>query len=114
MKAMGGEGKGRDTLVLGNANAFAGQVAWFGDVCVGVDVHALMAKVAGGKDRQGNERRMLLVQRENVRRQRQLRYIEFLEAELPKEPATAVRLATQMQCRTRDVPTSPRLGSSEN
>ena len=110
---MGGR-KDRDTLILRDANAFSGQVAWLGDVCVGVDVHALMAKIAGGKDWQGDEWWMLLVQRQNVRGQRQLRYVELLEAKLTEEPATPVRIATQIRYRIRGAQTSPPLGSLEN
>ena len=44
-----------------------------------------MSEKAGGEDRQSDERRVLLVESESVRRERELCNVEFLETELAEE-----------------------------
>lgn len=54
------------TLILRDTDTFSCEIAWLVDTRACVDIHALMAKVAGREDRQRDERRMLLVQSKNV------------------------------------------------
>jgi hypothetical protein len=72
-------------LILRNSDSSPCQVLRLRDIGLGIDIHGLLSEEARRKNWQSDERRIGLMQRQDVRRQRHLRNIKFFESELAEK-----------------------------